>query len=65
METRDLDVGSVIGEEEDWAVVFVFRVKNFSAREAIPPRLTVAIDDARTVNLDIPIILLVRVLDGR
>ena len=54
METRNFDVGSVVGEEEDWAVVFVVWVENFGAGEAIPPCLAIAVDDAGTVYLDIP-----------
>ena len=46
MKTRDLDVGSVIGKEKDGTVVFVVGVQNLRAREAVPPSLSVTIQNA-------------------
>lgn len=57
MQTGDLDIGRVVGQEEDRTVELVVRVQDFSARKAIPPCLTVAINDACTgigVDFDIP-----------
>jgi hypothetical protein len=53
MKSRDFNVGGIVGKKQDWAVENVIRVKNLCAGEAIPPSLTVAVDDARAVDLDI------------
>lgn len=54
MKTCDLDVGGVVGEEKDRSVKFVRGVQNLSTREAIPPGLTVTVDDTLSVNLYVP-----------
>ena len=46
MQPVDLDIGGVVGEEQDRAVVLVVGVEDFSPREAIPPGLAVAVEDA-------------------
>lgn len=59
METRNLYVSCIVGQEENWAIEFVVWVEYFCAREAIPPGLAVAINDARAgvgVDLDVPIV---------
>jgi hypothetical protein len=59
-----LDVGGVVREEEDGAVVLVVGVEDLSAREAIPPGLAVAIDDARAVDLDVPTVCQYPLVEG-
>jgi hypothetical protein len=51
----DLNVGRVVGEEEDRAVVLVVGVQDLSPREAVPPGLAVAVEDTRAVDLDVPL----------
>lgn len=57
VETRDLNVRSVVSEKEDRAIVFVFGIKDLCAREAIPPGLSVAIENTGAINLDVPIVV--------
>lgn len=54
MNTGYLNIRRVIGEEENWTVELVVRIKNLCARETIPPSLSVAIDHTFAVDLDIP-----------
>jgi len=50
----NFDVGGVVGKEENRAVVFIVRIQNLCAREAIPPLLTISVKHARAVDLDVP-----------
>jgi hypothetical protein len=57
MQARDFHIGCVVCEEENRAVEFVVWIQDFGAREAIPPGLAVAIDNASPrvgIDLDIP-----------
>lgn len=54
MQTSDLDIGGVVGQEQNGPVVVVIGIENLVAREAVPPCLTVTIDDAGAVYLDVP-----------
>jgi hypothetical protein len=58
MKTSDLDIGGIVGEEQNWAVVLVVWVQDLGAREAVPPCLTVAVDETFAVDLDISVKLL-------
>ena len=57
MKTSDLDIGGIVGEEQNWAVVLVVWVQDLGAGEAVPPCLTVAVYKTFAVDLDISIIL--------
>jgi hypothetical protein len=50
MYTFNIDIGRIIGEKQNWAVVCVATIKNFTASETIIPCLTVAIQ--RTITID-------------
>jgi hypothetical protein len=49
-----LDVGGIVGEEEDRPVEDVVWVEDLGARKAVPPGLAVAVYDAGTVDFDVP-----------
>jgi hypothetical protein len=57
MKTSDLDVGSIIGEKQNRAVVLVVWVQNLGAGEAIPPCLSVTVDETFAVDLNISVTL--------
>lgn len=53
MNTLDLDTGSVLGIEQDRTQVRVAGVENLRTSEFVPPPLTVAIENAVAVDLDV------------
>jgi hypothetical protein len=53
MKACDLDVGSIVGEEEDRTIVFIVRIKDLCAREAIPPGLSVAVENTGAIYLNV------------
>lgn len=57
MKTSDLDIGGIVGEEQNWAVVLVVWVQDLGTGEAVPPCLTVAVDETFAVDFDISVIL--------
>lgn len=54
MYTGDFHIGRVVGKEEDWSIIFVVWIENLGSRKAIPPGLTVSVQNSGTVNLDVP-----------
>lgn len=54
VQALDLDVGGVVCQEEDGAVVRVVWVEDLGTREAVPPRLAISVEGARSVDLDVP-----------
>lgn len=57
MKPFDLNVGGIVGQEENWTIELVLRIKDLCSREAVPPSLTIAVDDTRTIDLDISMIM--------
>ena len=54
MQSSDFNIGGVVGKEENRAVKDVVWIKDLGSGEAIPPCLTISIDNARSIDLDIP-----------
>lgn len=55
MQAVDLNVGRIVGEEEDRTVILVVGVQDLGPREAVPPGLAIAVENARAVDLDVPL----------
>lgn len=46
MQSRDLDVGRIVSQEQDRSIVLIIWIEDLRARKAVPPSLTISIDDA-------------------
>lgn len=53
MQASDLDVGGVVGQEENGTVERVTWIQYLCSCKAVPPCLTIPIDDPGTVDLDV------------
>jgi hypothetical protein len=45
MKARYLDVGGVVGQEENWPKELVLRVEDLGTGETVPPGLSITIND--------------------
>jgi hypothetical protein len=61
MKTSNFNIGSIVCKEQNRAVVFVVWVENFGAGEAVPPCLAVTVDEAFSIYLNVPMLLLAQV----